>query len=231
MKILGIAATLGFSFVALMFGQAVGLGAASVVAGPEALRSGYDGAALAASLLAGSPVQVVTLALAAQMTGENLFAYFALDVPSRRDVVIALGAMAVLLAAGDLLLFAFGRDVVPAFQIDIHRTALAKGALLPMWLAIVVIDPVAEEILFRGFLFRGFVQEPRNALPGVLAISLMWALLHVQYDVLGTAIIFVLGVFLGFVRLYSGSTTLTILLHVLWNLESVIETAIAMGWM
>jgi membrane protease YdiL (CAAX protease family) len=35
---------------------------------------------------------------------------------------------------------------------------------------------------------------------------------------------------LGYVRLYSGSTTLVIVLHMLLNLESVAETVVVLGW-
>jgi membrane protease YdiL (CAAX protease family) len=231
MKAFGIAATLGFAFVALMFGQAIGYDAMSAAVGPDLTPTGYDGAAVAVALLVANPVQVVTLGLAVRMTGENLFAYLALDVPARRDVIVAAAGLALLILAGDGLTLALGRSFASPFELDIHRTALTQGALLPLWIAMIVVSPMGEEILFRGFLFRGFIHEPRNALPGVLAISLIWALLHVQYDGFGTFLIFVLGVYLGLVRLWSGSTTLVILLHMLVNLDSVLETAIVLGWL
>jgi uncharacterized protein len=230
MKSWGIAATLGFAFVALLFGQAVGLGAARMGV-VDVTRSAFDGSSVAVALLAGIPVQVVTLGLAARMTGEDLFAYLALDVPRRRDVAIAAAGLAVLILAYDVLKLALGRDFVPAFDIEIHRTAVAQGALLPLWIAIVGFVPVGEEILFRGFLFRGFVHGPRDALPGILAISLIWAALHVQYGWFEVSMIFAVGVYLGMARLYSGSTTLVILLHMLMNLESVVETAAVLGWL
>jgi uncharacterized protein len=231
MKTFGIAATLGFAFIALVFGETIGLEAVRTAVGGDIARASRDGAAVAVSLLVGNPIQVVTLALATRMTGEDLFAYLGLDVPRRRVVIAAIAALAVLIAVGDLLTAAFGRDLVPPFQLEVHRTALSEGALLPLWVAMIVVAPVGEEILFRGFLFRGFIHEPRNVVPGILAISLIWSLLHVQYDWFGTALVFVLGVFLGFVRLWSGSTTLTIVLHMLVNLESVVETLIVLGWL
>jgi membrane protease YdiL (CAAX protease family) len=231
MKSFGIAATLAFAFIALVFGETIGFEAVRAAVGGDIAHASRDGAAVALSLLVGNPVQVVTLALATRMTGEDLFAYLALNVPRPPVVIAAVAALAVLIALGDLLTLAFGRDLVPAFQLEVHRTALSEGALLPLWVAMIVASPVAEEILFRGFLFRGFIHEPRNALPGILAISLIWALLHVQYDWFGTALVFVLGVFLGFVRLWSGSTTLTIMLHMLLNLESVVETLAVLGWL
>ena len=229
MKVWGIAATLGFAVLAFGFGQAVG--ALSAAVGGEPLVSRYDGVAVAVALLVGNPVQVITLALAARMTGENLLAYFALDVPRRRDVIIAVAGLAVVIIVGDVLTWALGRDLVPPFQIQIHRSARATGALISLWLALIVVAPVGEELLFRGFLFRGFVREPRDALPGILAIALIWSLLHIQYDWFGASLVFGIGVLLGFVRLYSGSTTLVILLHMLLNLESVLETVVVLGWL
>jgi uncharacterized protein len=230
MRSWGIAATLGFAFIAFIFGQAVGIGAVTAAMGADLVRAGYDGAAVAVSVLIGTPVQVVTLALAARLTGENLFAYLALDVPRRADVIVTVAGLAVLIAAANLLTLAMGRELVPQFQLEIHRSALAEGAVLSLWIALIVVAPVGEEVLFRGFLFRGFVREPRNALPAILAISLIWSLLHVQYDWFGAALVFAIGIFLGYVRFLSGSTTLVILLHMLLNLESVAETVIVLGW-
>jgi membrane protease YdiL (CAAX protease family) len=230
MKIWGIAATLSFAVLAFAFGQAVGIGAATAAMGADLSRSAFDGSAIAVSLLVGDPVQVVTLALAARMTGEDLLAYFALDVPRQRDVIIAVAGLAVVILVGDLLTLASGRELVPAVQLEMLRSAQAQGALLSLWVAFVVVAPVSEELLFRGFLFRGFVREPRDALPGILAISLVWSLLHIQYDWFGASLVFVIGMLLGYVRLYSGSTTLVILLHMLLNLESTVETVVMLGW-
>jgi membrane protease YdiL (CAAX protease family) len=55
-------------------------------------------------------------------------------------------------------------------------------------------------------------------------------MLHVQYDWFGTAQVFAIGLLFGFVRWRTGSTTLAILMHVLLNLESVVETVFVMGW-
>jgi membrane protease YdiL (CAAX protease family) len=230
MRSWGIAATLGFAFIAFTFGQAVGIVAVTAAMGAELIRASYDGAAVAVSVLVGIPVQVVTLALAARLTGENLLSYLALDAPRRLDVIVAVAGLAVLIVAANLLTLAVGRELVTPFQLEIHRSALAEGAVLSLWIALIVAAPVGEELLFRGFLFRGFVREPRNALPGILAISLIWSLLHAQYDWFVVGQVFAIGVFLGYMRFYSGSTTLAILLHMLLNLESVAETVIVLGW-
>ena len=229
MKAWGLAATLGFVILAFGLGIAVGSGVLTA-AGYDPVRIGNDGAAVAISVLVANPVQIITLVLAARLTGEDVFAYFALDVPRWRDVTIAVAGLGVLIVLVDLLTMVFGRELVPAFQLDIHRSAVADGTLVWLWLALIVVGPIGEELLFRGFLYRGVVREPRDVLPGILAIALLWSLLHVQYDWFGAAVVFAIGMLFGYVRHYSGSTTLVILLHVLLNFESVLETMIALGW-
>lgn len=230
MKTWGLAATLGFSVLALGFGQAIGAAALSAATSFDPARSALDGSAIALSLLIGNPVQIITLGLAARITGEDMLAYFALNVPRWRDVVISVAGLAIVIVVGDVLTAASGRELVPAFQLQIHRSAEAEGSLVSLWLALIVVAPIGEELLFRGFLFRGFVREPRDALPGILAIALIWSLLHIQYDWFGASLVFGIGVLFGYVRLYSGSTTLVILLHMLLNLESVVETVVVLGW-
>ena len=63
--------------------------------------------------------------------------------------------------------------------------------------------------------------------------SLRWPgrLLHIQYDWLGMVQIFAIGLMLGWFRWASGSTTLTIVMHVLINLEAMIETAIKVEYL
>jgi uncharacterized protein len=230
MKVWGIAATLGFAILAFGLGQAVGVAALTAIKAFDPARVDYDGTAIAIVTLVSNPVQVVTLVLAARLTGVNLFEYFALDIPRWRNVTIAVIGLAIVIALGDGATLAFGRDIVPPFQLEIHRSAVADGTLPWLWLAIIVVAPVGEELLFRGFLFRGLVREPRDSLPGILAIALIWSLLHIQYDWFGAGVVFVIGMLFGYVRLYSGSTTLVILLHMLLNFESVAETAIVLGW-
>src|SRR5262249_26276477 len=156
--------------------------------------------------------------------------YLALDVPRWRDITISVAGLAAIVVAADGVTLALGRDLVPAFQLEMLRSAQAGGSQFWVWLTVSGVAPIGEEILFRGFMFRGLVREPRDALPGILVISLIWAILHVgSYDWFGISLVFVVGVLLGCARYFSGSTTLAILLHVLLNFESLAETAVVLG--
>jgi uncharacterized protein len=48
--------------------------------------------------------------------------------------------------------------------------------VLPLlWFTFVVAAPAGEEIMFRGFLYRGWIQSQRFVVPGVVIISALWA--------------------------------------------------------
>jgi membrane protease YdiL (CAAX protease family) len=193
----------------------------------------HNGTAFAIAALIGAPVQTVTLVLAARLTGTDTLTYFGLIVPRWRAAAVAVAALAGLVLLSDILMFAIGHDIVPPVQLDIYRSAQVDGTPVGLSLALIVVGPIGEEVLFRGFLFRGFVHEPcdgLHGLPGILSIALIFALGHIQYDWIGVGIVFALGVMLGYVRLYTGSTILVTLLHMLGNLESVGETVVVLGW-
>jgi len=230
MKVWGLWATLAFAILAFVLGQAMGFAVLSMVKSIDPGRVDSDGTAVAIYTLISNPVEIVTLVLATQLSGTDALTYLGLDIPRWRDAAIAVAALAVVIGAADAVTYALGKEMVPAFQLELHRTALAEGTLPWLWLAIIVAAPVGEELLFRGFMFRGLVHEPRDAAPGILLIALIWSMLHVQYDWFGASQVFAIGVLFGFVRWRTGSTTLVILLHMLLNLESVVETVFVMGW-
>jgi len=150
--------------------------------------------------------------------------YFALKWPTAHDLAFGIATLVVLIAAGDALLYLSGRDLVTAFQLQSYTTAAAAGWLPAMFAAAIVIAPAGEEVMFRGFLFRGWARSPRAVWPAIVAISILWAMLHIQYDWTGMLQIFIVGLFLGWMRWRSGSLVLTFLLHALFNLEGTLET-------
>src|SRR5882757_2619360 len=114
-----------------------------------------NGLLLALVTIISGPVWIAIMAFAAHQRGWRVPDYLALVVPRRGEIVFGFACMAALLIAFDLLTLAFGRDVVPAFMFESYKTARASGSLLPFLVAVVIIGPVTEEVVFRGFLFRG----------------------------------------------------------------------------
>jgi hypothetical protein len=185
----------------------------------------YDGVVITFGALVSVPVQVAVLIFAARLRGWPPADYLALNIPKRGEIIFAALCVIALDLAFDGVLYVSGRELVPAFQAGAYQTAKDAGWLVLLMLAIVVVAPIGEEIAFRGFLFRGLVRPGREWV-AIAVIALAWALLHIQYDWLGMAQIFAAGLMLGWFRWASGSTSLAIFMHVLINLEAMLETLI-----
>jgi uncharacterized protein len=227
MKIWGYWATLGWAILAFLAGQFVGSGALlwqRAGAWSSLLETPYDGIAVTLFIAISNPITIGIIMLAVWLAHTSQTDYLALKWPQKRDVILGLIGLVVLIAVCDALLYLSGRDLVTQFQLQSYTTAATEGWLVAMWLGAIVIAPAGEEVMFRGFLFRGWARTERTVWPAVIVISVLWASLHVQYDWTGIAQIFAIGLFLGFMRWRSGSTLLTFFLHALFNLEGTMET-------
>ena len=85
------------------------------------------------------------------------------------------------------------------------------------YLGAVVFAPVVEEILCRGFLFLGLRKRLGTA-PALLLSSLLFALLHVQYDLFGLLSVFLFGVICALLAWRTNSILPGIILHAIYNL-------------
>ena len=226
-------ATFGLGVVALLASQAAALAALSAWYGQSLARmpdfSG-DGIAVTIVIFVSVPVQMALLWLMAQRPGGSAADYLGLQLPSRGELVFGAAATVALIVVGNAVSWLFGRFLVTDFQLDIYRSATAAGGLplLLLWLAVVVVTPVGEESLFRGFLFRGWLRSPRDTWPVILLTAFLWSIVHIQYDWFVIAQVFCFGVLLGWLRWASGSVILSMLLHGLINFEGMLETFISL---
>lgn len=233
MKPWGRFATFALAAIALLVGQFAALIALTYWYG---LGIGHlpnfsgDGAAIAIIIAVSTPVEVALLFLFARRAATSAVEYLGLIWPRSSEVIFGVAAMVGLMIIGDALSWLLGRAFVTPFQINIYKTASAGGWLVWLWLAIVIATPIGEEIIFRGFLFRGWLKSPRDVWPVIFATAFLWAIIHLQYDWYVIGQIFVFGLYLGWIRWATGSTILTILLHALINTEGMIETLAYLKW-
>lgn len=224
-------ATFGLAAVALLVGQFVALAALVWFYGLPLGRlpdlTG-DGVAVTVIILVSTPIEVALLMLFTQRSGVSTSEYLGWTMPKRADVVFGVVAVAIFIVVADIVSLLAGHGLVTSFQTDIYTTAGTQGWLLLLWLAIIVVTPIGEETLFRGFLFRGWFREPKDAWLAILGTATLFALMHVQYDWFVIAQVFGFGLLLGWMRWVSGSTLLTMLLHGFINFEGMIETLIGL---
>jgi len=190
-----------------------------------------DGFLLAFITIVAAPAWIGVSVLAARLRGWRARDYLALVPPRRGEIVVGIACLAALLVGFDLLTLLVGRDVVPSFMREAYLSARTAGSLPLFFIAVVIVAPVSEEIAFRGFLFRGLGASWLGVSGAAILTSAAWAAMHVQYDAFTLTQIFFIGLLLGWTRWASGSTLLTIVLHMLANLTACIQAAIKVEWL
>ena len=156
--------------------------------------------------------------------------YLAMKWPSRQEVSVALASLVVLLPVLDAMAYLVGQPIIPSFVVDLYHSAQSQGSMLLLWLAIVMAAPVAEEIIFRGFIFRGWVRPTQRPMIGILIVTLLFAVIHIQYNWFGILQVFLIGLLLTWTRWRSGSTLLTMVMHVIANFYAMLQVIIYRGF-
>lgn len=209
---------------ALVFSAGVGL----AYGGLDAASIPYNGAIVSGVVIVSAIAQLAVLSFAIWIKRWPFFEYLGLVLPSKRDAIIWLVLLDSFVVLIEIVLYVSGHGDLSPFQLDTYKSAKAVFALPQLLLAIVFFAPIAEEIAFRGFLYAGLIRNPHSATNAIIAITITafaWMLLHTQYDIVGMCQVFIMGIFLGTVRWKTGSTLLTIALHMSLNTQSMIETA------
>jgi membrane protease YdiL (CAAX protease family) len=188
-----------------------------------------SGTAISLSVIAGLPAVLLALWVAIRWTRISFADYLALRWTSWRNVALGVVGLVVLVAGWDLLSRAIGKEVAPDFMVDVFKSARSDDALWLLVLAFCAAAPITEELFARGFLYRG-LSESFLGVPGaILASSIVWTSLHLQYDWFFFGEVFCIGLWFGYIRYRTNSTWLTIVLHGLNNFAAVVQSYMLAG--
>jgi uncharacterized protein len=170
------------------------------------------------------------LALATRRAGWSPGDYFALAWPKWRDVAVGAAGLAVLVIAFQLLghLFSLGQKD-EEYLVKQYRASQAASLLPLYWLTTAVVAPVCEELMFRGFLFRGWSASWLGVTGTVVATSLLFGGAHFQYSGPGVFSMLCLGLLFAWLRIRSGTIIVPIIMHMLNNLIVMVELAAQQG--
>jgi len=105
--------------------------------------------------------------------------------------------------------------IIPGFDVsevqDVGFSNLTNiNELALAFIALVILAPIAEELLFRGYLF-GKLRALSGFWPSAIITSLVFGIAHMQWNV--GIDVFVLSIFLCYLREKSGSVWSGVLLH------------------
>jgi uncharacterized protein len=186
-----------------------------------------NGNVIALATLLSTSAAIGLIALLVYIRRYPIRGYLVLYWPSARSVLISLAGLAVLLGATDLSSYLLGRPLVPTVMVEIYRASWLPTLLA----ALVVLAPIGEETVFRGFLYMGIAASRAGPIVAILVSSVAFALLHVQYDWLGIVAVLATGLYLGVVRYQSQSLLLTMLLHAVGNAFATLEIVVLENWL
>ncbi|MGY8638141.1 CPBP family intramembrane metalloprotease [Bradyrhizobium sp. 14AA] len=218
-----------FIFVAMFVGQ---IGAIVLLVAlrdlPMNLASiqlvGQEPKALALSVIMGLPATLAAVWLAIRIKKASFADYLALHWPSWKQLVIGVVGLILVVLVWETMSRALGREATPGFMTDLLKSGRDKGAALLLLFAFAVAAPMSEEFLARGFLFRGWSASFLRAPGAILLSSLVWTIVHLQYDMYFLAEVFTIGLWFGYMRYRANSLWLTTILHALNNLTAVVLT-------
>ena len=117
----------------------------------------------------------------------------------------------------------------PEYIIDLGEIMRPDSTLgyIFLFLAVVIVAPIGEEIVFRGFLQKFLEKHWGDITRAVLVTSLFFAMIH--FNPFWTIQIYLLGVILGFLAWKTKSVIPSIVLHIVNNGSAFILTNIDGG--
>ena len=148
--------------------------------------------------------------------GLGVGSYLGLRLPTARGFIGWSAASAVL----SLLLF-LALNGLPdgVTRSGGYWSGIAESTSVPVLLLIcgIGIMPFAEELVFRGFAYQGFLRTRFGDVGAIVITALLFTLVHVQYRWLELAMLFVGGLLFGVARWRTGSVITAVGAHAAWN--------------
>ena len=141
-------------------------------------------------------------------------------LPTWTDILLApIGYIASMVAAMAVLLVI--QAFVPSFNLQetqdvgFRMESLYSNAdKMVAFAALVILAPIAEELIFRGYLY-GKLRTRLSAIPAIILVSVLFGFMHGQWNV--GIVVGVMSIFLCIARELTGTIYAGILMHMIRN--------------
>ena len=178
-----------------------------------------DGGVIFSTVIVSNLLCVAGMLLIVLIKGQGFKDYLAFHEVRLRTLFTWMGILVAFLIvadiAGELLQIDLGGDSMIALFKATHPAWL-------FWIAAVVAAPLFEEVMFHGLLFRGFQASFLGTGGTVVLTSLLWAAMHLQYNLYGMGFIAAVGILLGTARARTGSLIVPMALHGALNFSDLL---------
>ncbi len=140
------------------------------------------------------------------------------ELPTWTDILLAPIAFIVFLIASGFIM-AVMQAILPSIdwtqEQDVgFNNIISNLDFVLAFLSLVVIAPIAEEVIFRGWLY-GKMRRKMSAVPAILIVSLLFGLVHGQWNV--GVVVFTMSIAMCLIRELTGTIWGGILVHMIKN--------------
>jgi membrane protease YdiL (CAAX protease family) len=132
---------------------------------------------------------------------------------SKKDIYFSVFILAIFIALEEVYMLMLDIEMPQGF-IDF----MLSDPIILSLISVLIIAPIAEEFIFRGFLFSQLSRTRLGAWGALSISSFLWTIIHFQYEFKILLILFIFGIFLGYIRMAYNSLGLPIAIHAINNL-------------
>ena len=136
----------------------------------------------------------------------------------KKPLFISILLLAAFLLVEEFYFYLLGIEMPEAFIEFILSEPILLG-----FISVVVVAPIIEEFLFRGFLYSQLKRSFLKEWGAISVSSLVWTAIHFQYGIGILFFLFLFGLFLGYFRKRYDSLLIPIALHAINNLLSFLQ--------
>jgi len=190
----------------------------------EAWEGLTSGLVFSLAIITSTVIGLLLVAVFIRIQGSVSLADYLGWKPIRPRIILRLVLISVVMLAAVLIIGGIiGDDGDASFTTELYGNS---GNVPLFWLAVIFFAPLFEEVFFRGFLFVGLRASRAGPVTAIIITSLLWAIMHLQYNLFGIAQILSIGIIMGIVRHKTDSLWSPLIIHILWNAAAVISMAL-----
>ena len=211
----------GIQFLITLF-LGIGMGFSDMES--ESIDKALESQALLGAVSLAAAALTLPLFKVAAYQSEKGFPYQFIGVkPIQRSVLLKVLAAGLVFWGIESLAIEFLDIAEPQSMLDIKAQTHNALDLIMVIIAIAIVAPIIEELIFRGIAYTRFVKSRAGVTGAIVITSLLFGVLHFQYEVTIMAIITIWALFLGYVRYKTDNIVYCIALHMLSNTIAIIN--------